>query len=123
MKNTPPNRNRVRRGFMASDDTIGMNGRFIFERAYKSGTKTILQVIVSDGALTEWEHVSICIPDRKRCPTWEEMCYIKDLFWDAHETVLQFHPKETDYINQHPFVLHLWRKVGEDFELPPINLV
>src|SRR5690349_6482303 len=29
-----------------------------------------------------WEHVSISIPSEDRCPTWEEMCFVKDLFWN-----------------------------------------
>ena len=27
-----------------------------------------------------WEHVSVSY--RKRCPTWEEMCRVKDMFFE-----------------------------------------
>lgn len=47
---------------------------------------------------------------------------IKDMFWEEGETVLQFHPKKSSYVNVHPCVLHLWKKVGVDAELPPTNL-
>lgn len=64
-----------------------------------------------------WDHVSIAFPNR--CPTWEEMCKVKDLFFYDDETVIQFHPKKSEYVNKHPYCLHLWRKQGEDAELPP----
>ncbi len=89
------------------------------------------QVIASDGEempeTDGWEHVSVTMrgakPDLFRTPNWNEMCVIKDLFWNEDETVLQFHPKESKYVNLHPFVLHLWKKSGEDFPLPPMILI
>lgn len=68
-----------------------------------------------------WEHVSVSY--RKRCPTWEEMCEIKSMFWNPEEVVVQYHPRESEYVNRHPFCLHLWRKCGEDFETPPMICV
>ncbi len=123
MKETAPNKNRVRRGFMGTTDEDGMNGRFVFERAYNSGSKVVINVIVSDGKNTGWEHVSLGITTSKRCPTWDEMCFIKDQFWNDDETVVQFHPKKSEHVNDHPYVLHMWRKVGTEHELPPIILV
>lgn len=64
-----------------------------------------------------WEHVSVSIPDR--CPTWDEMCFVKDLFWDESETVIQFHPKRSEYVNKHEYCLHLWKPPGGDIQLPP----
>ena len=82
----------------------------------------LLRVIASDGQCGEkWEHVSVSLDNR--CPTWEEMCIVKDLFWEESETVLQFHPAEEDYVNFHPFCLHLWRKHGVNAELPPSILI
>ena len=77
---------------------------------------TLLHVIADDGAESDWEHVSVSLPDR--CPTWEEMCRVKDLFWPPDETVIQFHPRKTRYVNLHPFCLHLWRKCGTQYDLP-----
>lgn len=76
-------------------------------------------VIASDGM--GWEHVSVSRKDR--CPTWEEMCQVKDLFWGPEDCVVQFHPPKAEYVNLHPFCLHLWRKTGEDIETPPMLLV
>jgi len=51
------------------------------------------------------------------------MVMVKDLFWGEDETVVQFHPKKARDVNCHPFVLHLWKKVGTDHELPPPALI
>lgn len=68
----------------------------------------------------EWQHVSVSLPDR--CPTWTEMCKVKNLFWDANETVVQFFPREDEYINNHRFCLHMW-KHKDGHNLPPSILV
>ncbi len=68
-----------------------------------------------------WEHVSVSYPNR--CPTWEEMCRVKNIFWNENECVIEYHPPKSDYVNNHPYCLHLWRKVGENFELPPREFV
>jgi hypothetical protein len=47
------------------------------------------------------------------------MCEVKNIFWDPEDCVVQFHPPESQYVNYHPFTLHLWRKVGSGFETPP----
>lgn len=57
---------------------------------------------------------------------WEgtsEMCKVKDLFWGEEDCVVQFHPPKSVYVNNHEFVLHLWRKIGSQFETPPGILV
>lgn len=92
-----------------------------FERKHVTGR---LRIISSGGArpLTEgWEHVSVSLADR--APTWREMCIVKDMFWGPEETVVQFHPKDSEYVNKHPYCLHLWKKVGSDYELPPKKLI
>lgn len=38
-----------------------------------------------------WEHVSVSY--RRRTPTWNEMCKVKEMFWNDEETVVQYHPK------------------------------
>jgi len=87
----------------------------------KSGMKAIdpLNFIfsVSDG----WEHLSISTPTR--CPTWEEMQFMKEVFWRDDEICYQLHPKKEDYIDNHPYCLHIWRKIGTDLELPPTWMV
>lgn len=75
-----------------------------------------VQVVASiDGS---WEHVSVS--RRDRCPTWDEMCQVKDLFWDDEDCVVQYHPPKSSYVNLHPFCLHLWRRVNGDGEEVPV---
>jgi len=68
-----------------------------------------------------WEHVSVSCTDR--CPTWQEMAKVKNLFWKDDETVVQFHPQKDKYINYHPYCLHLWRLTNQEFILPPKELI
>jgi hypothetical protein len=82
-----------------------------------------LKVICSpfDGS-QEWEHVSASLPDR--CPTWEEMCCLRELFWtDKSQCIVQFHPPEENYVNNARFCLHLWRLTKGEFPQPPTDLV
>lgn len=65
-----------------------------------------------------WEHVSISLPNQKRCPTWSEMCMFKDIFWQDDETVIQFHPAKSDYVNRHNYCLHLWKPIEEKLPIP-----
>ncbi len=69
----------------------------------------------------DWEHVSVSTPNR--CPTWEEMCFVKSLFWGEDETVIQYHPPKSEYVNNHPYCLHLWRPSKIIIPLPPTELV
>ena len=34
------------------------------------------------------------------------------------EQSVEFHPKEEDYVDEHPYVLHMWRYNVADFPLP-----
>lgn len=72
-----------------------------------------------------WEHVAVLvlIAGNQHTPTWDEMCLIKDLFWDEDETVVQYHPKKSEYINNHPRVLHLWKPTRETIPTPPKEFV
>jgi len=75
-----------------------------------------------------WEHVSVTVRNRhgvqlQRCPTWQQMCRVKDLFWGDDDTVMQLHPPKCDYVNQHHFCLHLWRPVNEEIPRPPAIFV
>lgn len=68
-----------------------------------------------------WEHVSVSLA--QRCPTWDEMCRIKDIFWIEDECVVQFRPPRSEYINNHPYCLHLWKKIGANWDAPPTEYV
>ncbi len=55
-----------------------------------------------------WEHVSI---NGKKTPTWEQMCKLKEACWKDDETVVQYHPAKTEYVNNLEHCLHLWRPI------------
>lgn len=74
-----------------------------------------LHVIASFGM--DWDHVSVSLPSR--CPNWREMSYVKDLFWDENEVVMQLHVAKKDHINVHPYCLHLWKPHNEIIPTPP----
>ena len=61
-----------------------------------------------------WEHVSVELQAR-RLPNWEEMCEVKDIFWNDEEEVVQIHPKKSEYVNMTE-ALHLWRPVDGKWE-------
>jgi len=106
---------RIRTGDWGSDprDDFGA-----FEMRGPCGTD--LRIIASSGDSTvgvDWEHVSVST--HHRCPNWLEMCFVKDLFWDEEETVMQLHPPKSRWINNHPYCLHMWRPCTQAIPLPP----
>lgn len=74
-----------------------------------------------------WEHASVTVAPKgknaTRCPTWEEMCFVKGTFWDENEVVVQYHPAKADYVSFHNFCLHLWRPTGVSLPTPDSLLV
>lgn len=68
-----------------------------------------------------WEHVSVSPCNRKRAtpPTWAEMCAIKDMLFEDEEAVVQYHPPKSEYVNSHPYCLHLWRPTSQEMPRPP----
>lgn len=100
--------------------TIGDSGNGAF-KVFVGGRSFF--VIASNGG--GWEHVSVTpgSKSRKTCPTWEEMCAIKDIFFEAEDRVVQYHPPRSEYVNNHPYCLHLWRPTSEKMPFPPIVFV
>lgn len=109
-----PEEFRITKGIMASNKDYKNNGAFSIPFLGRD-----LFVICSDGE--GWEHVSVSL--KNRCPNWEEMCFIKDLFWDENEAVIQFHPPKNKYVNNHKYCLHLWRPINEEIKIPNTYLV
>lgn len=77
-----------------------------------------LTVCASDAG--GWDHVSVSRADR--CPHWEEMCQIKDLFFEEFECAIQYHPPKSEYVNIHPHCLHIWSCLS-GMPLPPKVMV
>ena len=92
------------------------NGMFVVKL---QGSMLDFKVLASNG--DGWDHVSVITENR--CPKWNEMCQIKDMFFEEDEVVVQYHPAKKDYINMHPNCLHLWRRQGGEVTTPPKYMV
>lgn len=98
----------------AEAENDGMGGRY-----YDKQSGKFLHFIFS--YQMGWEHLSVSTPSK--CPTWEQMCRMKDIFWNKDECCVEYHPKEEDYVNNHPYCLHIWRPTEEVIPTPPTLLV
>lgn len=115
-KLTKANRWRIKTGVMGSDDTYGWNGAFIVPVGGQ-----MWQVILADGG--GWRHLSVTNAQKHQLPSWEVMCRMKELFFDDEAWVVQFHPPRAAYVNDHPYVLHLWESLNETQPIPLIVMV
>lgn len=116
---------RVLEGPLASDRSSGNNGAF--DILYNDA---LLGVIAACGR--GWDHVNVhtLVPFRgnyaeymRRTPTWDEMDYVRKLFFRGDEWVIQYHPPASKYINKHSHTLHMWRPQDEAVPTPPAWMV
>ena len=82
-----------------------------------------LAMLADDGQISGWEHVSVSLEDKRKIPNWQEMSFVKSLFWEDEECVVQFHPPKSDYVNNCNGCLHLWRSKLQEFPMPDKILV
>ena len=110
-----------RKGEIASVEKVEISdsGEDGFSGTVRRSGSPPLRFIASWGG--EWDHVSVSLG--YRCPTWEEMAYVKDIFFKPDECAIQFHPPKENYVNIHPFCLHLWRPQNEAILMPPTEFV
>lgn len=115
----------IERGRIAGESNAGPYGAF---SVVHPETGRRLQVVASDGRdwIEEglpgdaWGHVSVS--STFGTPTWAEMCWIKGMFFESKEDVLQYHPAKSKYVNIHAHCLHLWLPPWP-VELPPLECV
>ena len=89
-----------------------------FDGMFIIDSETKRTIIVSWGG--GWEHVSI--NDYDKTPTWEEMCELKDVFWNEDEWAVQYHPPKSEYVNNLKHCLHLWKPIEKftgELPVPP----
>ena len=101
-------------------------GGTVFPIEYKKGKVKVVKGI--DKALHfmfSWgcgfEHLSVSTPIK--CPTWEQMCKMKDIFWRDDEVCMQLHPKKEDYVNCMDYCLHIWKPIDQEIPMPPSIMV
>lgn len=134
---SPAGRYRITSGELASKPEDGNNGAFTIPHPNQG--RTWFLVIASDGfgpegeEITKWEHVSVHVTYEKRrkkrtdlykrIPTWNEMQFIKRLFFEDEEVCYQLHPKQSEYVNVQPFTLHIWRRPEADELISPPHIL
>lgn len=79
------------------------------EDGVKYRTDQGLSIIVSgqreqDGR--RWLHVSLARPNQ--LPIWQEVTHVKDVVIGRQKHAIQVLPPESQYVNIHPYCLHLW---------------
>ncbi len=110
-------RYRLKRDELKLVGRYGNSGDGIF-KVFVNGRSFI--VLASNGG--GWDHVSVspCNQKRTTCPTWEEMSAIKDMFFEPEEMAVEYHPPKSEYVNNYPYCLHLWRpNDGREIVMPP----
>lgn len=78
-----------------------------------------LRILASAGY--GWDHVSVSC--KGRCPTWDEMEWVKRQVWEAGDTAMQLHVPPSEHRNCHPYCLHMWRPHGVEIPRPPADMV
>ncbi len=47
------------------------------------------------------------------------MSFVKRLFWDPEDVVIQYHPAQSEDVHMHDHCLYLWWPVGQEILIPP----
>ena len=84
------------------------NGVFVFK---EQG----LMCIISNGG--GWEHVSVS--RKSRMPTYADMAWVAQTFWDKEDTLMQLRVPEAEHINLSNYCLHWWRPLEDEIPRPP----
>lgn len=106
-----PYRQRTEERLLYGENGDAGNGIF---KVFVSGKS--FYCIASNGG--GWDHISVSRRSGK-ISTWEEMCAIKDMFFDEEEAVVQYHPRKSEYVNIHEGCLHLWKPQTVEIPTPP----
>ena len=113
---------------MKTIEEIRMSGRIAIDERTIDGFSGVIQfprwqgtIVCSWGA--GWEHVSVAPFRRNYTPTWDDMCFLKNIIWNDEEAAIQIHPPKSEYVNNLSNCLHLWRCSYREMVLPPSCLV
>jgi hypothetical protein len=80
--------------------------------AFAKGELRVLSSQRREGDGKRWVHVSVSRADR--LPSWEDLRDVKDVFLGTDSVAVQVLPRRQDYVNDHPYVLHLFRCLDGD---------
>ena len=60
------------------------------------------------------EHVSVAPKRQFKIPSRDDMCVLKDIFFEDGEEVYQIHPRKSEYVGIKENCLHLWKPCGHE---------
>ena len=66
-----------------------------------------------------WEHVSVSPYKHRITPSWDDMCKLKEIFFGDDEWAVEYHPPKSEYVNNMPNCLHIWKPTKEQMPTPP----
>jgi hypothetical protein len=105
-----PEKYRVIDGDNSTTIHNGNNGLF---KLYLRGNRTNLgsMLYITATEKDSWECVEVYTP--VRYPIWEELCLVRNLFWDRNDLVIQYYPREKDCSNFKKYSVCLWRPTNQ----------
>ena len=80
--------------------------------SYTDGKLTVIISGAREQDGRRWVHLSVSHKDR--IPAWRELRRVKDLFLGQDAKAISVLPAEREYVNLHPYVLHLWHCLDGD---------
>jgi len=79
-------------------------GNFVYRGIGRKLTVICSAKVEGDGQ--RWMHVSVS--RSSKLPSWDDLRLVKDTFIGKSRKAIQVLPPESEYVNFHPYVLHLW---------------
>lgn len=85
--------------------------------AYRSKSLGLLVIISKAIELDSHEWIHLSVSRRSRIPSYEDLALVKKHFLGDRHAYQCFVP-ESEHVNIHPYVLHLWARVDGAAVLP-----
>ena len=83
---------------------LGLNSFLV---PFNAAKLAVLASIDTDDNGIKWEHVSVGL--KNRLPTCAELQFVKTLFWDPEDEVIQFFMPQSKCVKLYNNCVHLWR--------------
>ncbi len=87
---------------------------------WRIGDLQILATVQPDTAGTPWYHVSYSLADKT--PTHEQTCLVRAAMFKPTAVVVAVFPPVDEYVNLHPFCLHLWQRLTPERLIPDLRI-